>query len=457
MSVVSRGRGQSAVAAAAYRTGTALRDERYAVTHNYAGKRGILHSELVAPAGAPAWARDRQSLWNRVEACERRKDSQLARLIEVGLPAELSTAQCVTLLRDYLRGFIDKGMIADFAIRGNGSNPHAHILLTLRSLTAAGFGSKERHWNGKALLVAWRTAWAGAVNQHLANAGHAVRIDHRTLDAQQIELEPHRRIGMRRNRPGAAPAHLTERLEERQRIAEQNGAVICEDPTVALRALTHQRPTFTSADLEKFLQSRTGSAEQCRAAVRAVLDSPEIVPLAHGRLTSRDMLEAENSLVRRTRAMCDRRGNGVSAERRRAVLALYPLQETERQIFDYLVGEGDAKALVLADAQKAAILEAAHHAWASQGMTVIVAGQSAAQAGSGPGTVLLMDECQLIPLKELEGAIAAVDKARGKTALIVDADRLNAMKVESAFHSVLRHAGSPVSFSPPTSPPVSIG
>ena len=80
--VVSRARGQSAVAAAAYRMGATLRDQRYGVTHNYVGKRGVSHAEIIAPDGAPAWVGDRQELWNRVEARELRKDSQLARLIE---------------------------------------------------------------------------------------------------------------------------------------------------------------------------------------------------------------------------------------------------------------------------------------------------------------------------------------------------------------------------------------
>jgi len=132
------------VAAAAYRLGAALRDRRYGVTHNYLGKRGVTHAEIMAPAAAPHWAHDREALWNTVEASELRKDSQLARLIEVGLPIELSAAQRVALVRDYVaEEFVAKGMIADFCVRGNPTNPHAHILLTLRALTSSGFGPKE--------------------------------------------------------------------------------------------------------------------------------------------------------------------------------------------------------------------------------------------------------------------------------------------------------------------------
>ena len=280
--IISRGRGQSAVAAAAYRSGTTLRDRRYGVTHRYNGKRGILQAEVMTPPEAPAWASDREALWNSVEAREPRKDSQLARLIEISLPVELSADERVALVRDYIaQEFVAKGMIADFSVRGEANNPHAHILLTLRRLTPAGFGPKERGWNGKSALLNWRAAWAARANEHLARAGHAVRIDHRTLEAQQIELTPGRRIGIGRARQaGALPAHLSERIAEQQDITQRNGVAILEDPTVALRALTHQRPIFSRRELVEFLHSRTSgapsSARRCKRSLGAASASPWI-------------------------------------------------------------------------------------------------------------------------------------------------------------------------------------
>src|SRR6202166_1693525 len=217
------------VAAAAYRLGAALRDQRYGVTHNYFGRRGVTHSESMAPAVAPHWVHDREALWNAVQASACRKDSRLARLTEVGLPIELSSEERLALVRDYVaEEFVAQGMIADFCVRGDPNNPHAHILLTLRAVTSGGFGPKERRWNGKSVLLEWRCAWAERVNEHLARAGHAARIDHRTLAAQQIELMPERRIGIGRARveSGALPAHLEERIAEQLRIAKANGETI---------------------------------------------------------------------------------------------------------------------------------------------------------------------------------------------------------------------------------------
>src|SRR5205085_529208 len=114
---------------------------------NSAGdRRGYCRRGARRVEGAPAWVFDRSALWNAVETVERRKDAQLAREVEVGLPIELGNAEQEALLRDYVqREFIRKGMVADFSIhRDDENNPHAHVLLSLRSLEKRGFGPKER-------------------------------------------------------------------------------------------------------------------------------------------------------------------------------------------------------------------------------------------------------------------------------------------------------------------------
>ena len=471
--VVSRARGQSAVAAAAYRMGATLRDQRYGVTHNYAGKRGVSHAEIIAPDGAPAWVGDRQELWNRVEARELRKDSQLARLIEIALPVELTGAERIALMRDFVTvELVAKGMIADFCIRGGDTNnPHAHLLLTLRSVTPGGFGPKERSWNGKAALNEWRAAWALRTNEHLAYAGHAVRIDHRTLAEQQIELQPGRRIGVARVRhaDGTLPPHLSARILEQQQIARANGELILEDPTVALRALTHQRTTFTHDELARYLRSRTHDEVQFAAVLAAVTESSELVALAPVRgqatFTSRDMIEAEKSLMRRTASMTGRRGHGLAADNHEVAAATATLSEAGRRAFDYLVSEGDAKALPVTAAMKAPLLMAAHRAWEAAGWVVRGAAPSSKAASNleiltgirsqslaecedqwqqgvdlGRETVLIVDGAQTLGLKQLERVLAAVDRARAKAVLLADVDKLQALRVQSPFRDVLRGA-----------------
>jgi Ti-type conjugative transfer relaxase TraA len=482
--VISRARGQSAVAAAAYRSGATLRDERYGITHHYTSRRGAAaHSEIMSPPEVPVWVHDRAALWNRVEAGELRKDSQLARVIDVGLPIELAPEECVALVRGYIASeFVAKGMIADFSIRRDDPhNPHAHILLTLRSVGPSGFGPKERRWNGKANLLGWRSAWADQVNEHLARAGHSVRIDHRTLEAQQIELTPGRNVGVGRARRGDENLadHLRGRIAEQQRIVQENGDAILEDPTVVLRALTHQRPTFTHRDLAEFLRSRIGAA-QFDAVYLAVTQSQELVAATRSRelvalspdgdqnrFTSRDMMEAARSLKHRAVSMASRRGHGVAPDRRSAVLSRFSLSGEQLRAFDYLVADGDAKAIAVADADKDALLAAARLAWDAEGLKVAGAARSRMaadkvhaasgipsraladweegwQQGRDPLTregVLVVDGSEMIDLKQLERFLAVADKARAKVVLIGDSIRLGTMRIESPFRDVLLEIG----------------
>jgi hypothetical protein len=423
--IISRGRGQSVVAAAAYRCGARLRDERYGVAHNYEGKRGVVHAQILAPPTAPAWSLNRGELWNRVEAREVRKDAQLARLIEVGLPLELEPVERIDLARDYIqREFVARGMIADFCIRGDEGNPHAHVLLTLRGVSANGFGPKERSWNGKAVLLHWRSAWALRTNEHLARAGHAVRIDHRTLEAQGIELKAGRRIGVARARLGEStlPAHLQARIGEQRHIANENGEMIVADPSVALRALTHERPIFSRQQLERFLRSRTADAAQFERAREAVMGCRDFVPLdadsPAGRCTSRDLLEAEHSLKRRAVAMAARRGHAVDVARCTALLERSPALRPLEGALQDLISAGDFKTLALSADDQAAVLGAARGLWAEMGFEVLDAPSMGVPPPLHRASVLVIDDCRSRRLKEVERHVAAADHARSLAVLV---------------------------------------
>lgn len=194
--VVSRGKGQSAIAKAAYNARERLEDERTGETHDYRRKGGIAFEGIFAPEDAPEWVHDRAELYNQVERAEKRKDAQLLREVEIALPHELTEEQREQLVTDFVRQrFVSRGMVADVAIHepdpeGDERNHHAHILLTMRELGADGFGAKVREWNGKEQLEKWREEWEHAANRDLERFGHEARIDHRTLKAQGLEREP---------------------------------------------------------------------------------------------------------------------------------------------------------------------------------------------------------------------------------------------------------------------------
>jgi hypothetical protein len=185
---IGRNQGRSATAAAAYRAAVRIEDARTGMVFDYSRKRGVDGSEILTPDGSNP---ERGALWNSVEQSETRVDAQVAREVEVALPRELTPEQMMATVRAFVSDqFTSLGMIADIAFHHlTDSNPHSHILLTMREKQGDGFGLKRRDWNDRSLLHQWRARWAHFANAALVEAGHAGRIDHRTLIEQAAEAE----------------------------------------------------------------------------------------------------------------------------------------------------------------------------------------------------------------------------------------------------------------------------
>ena len=224
--IVSRGKGKSAVAAAAYRSGEKLTNEWDGMTHDYTRKGGVVHTEIMLPPHAPPSFADRSTLWNSVELYEKAGNAQLAREIDAALPIELSREEQIRLVREYCSSqFVSKGMCVDFAIHDTDSgNPHCHIMLTMRPLDERGAwaakskkeydldengerirlpnGRYKTHkvdltgWNDKGNALLWRKAWADISNSYLEHAGSTERIDHRSNAERGIDEIPTVHMGV---------------------------------------------------------------------------------------------------------------------------------------------------------------------------------------------------------------------------------------------------------------------
>src|SRR5467141_4480839 len=152
ISSVARSAGRRATAAAAYRAGERLRDERSGELINYGRRRDVLHTEIFLPGqfdGLPvSWARNRQKLWNTAEHAEKRHNARVAREYQISLPAELDAGQRIALARAFSRHLTERYKVAvDLAVHeprpgGDPRNFHAHLLTTTREVTPTGLGAK---------------------------------------------------------------------------------------------------------------------------------------------------------------------------------------------------------------------------------------------------------------------------------------------------------------------------
>ena len=226
--IISRGKGQSAIAAAAYRSGERLRDEQANEQKFYQTRaERIEFTEILAPKDAPEWAHDRNALWNNAERAEKRKDAQLAREIEVSLPHELTAQQREWLVKDFAReAFTRKGYAVDIAIHApdkesDARNHHAHIMVTRRTLGAEGFAPTKDWKRNPQELAEWREQWAHLANRHLERHGHAARIDHRSLKEQGIDREAGVHLGYAANEMAQRGAQ-SDRMDKLKGVIERN-------------------------------------------------------------------------------------------------------------------------------------------------------------------------------------------------------------------------------------------
>ncbi|EEU3686194.1 TPA: MobA/MobL family protein [Escherichia coli] len=185
--IVKRSEGMTSVAKAAYHARTRITDDRIGETFDFSHRTDLHGHIILAPVSAPAHIVESSStLWNEVERVERQQNGQTARYFDVAIPVELNNDDKRKLVAEYCqKNFVDKGMIADIAFHDlDGKNPHAHVMLTLKTITAAGFGKKDRSWNDKKIMIQWRESWATMSNSYLEAAGSEERIDHRSLRTQ---------------------------------------------------------------------------------------------------------------------------------------------------------------------------------------------------------------------------------------------------------------------------------
>ena len=466
----------------------------------FPAKRGVVHSEVMLPENAPqAWS-DRERLWNDVEAFEVRKDAQLAREVEFAIPREMTQAQGIELARDFVRGeFVDRGMIADLNVHWDMAEdgmpkPHAHVMLTMRQVSVNGdengFGPKVRDWNRTEMVERWRERWAELANERLAELDIDARIDHRSLEAQGIALEPQSQIGApakrievrgiegqgteERSRPTAP------RCTARSRAAMARGS----SPILhlGLDAITQQQSTFTQRDMAKFAHRHSDGIDQFNEVMGAMRNAPDLVELGkdisgEDRFTTRAMIEAEQRLHRAAELMAERERHEVRDADREAALARAEARGLvlSGEQADALAHVTDGRDLGVvvghAGTGKSAMLGVAREAWEAAGYEVrgvALSGIAAENLESGSGIasrtiaslehgweqgrdllttrdVLVIDEAGMVGTRQLERVLSHATEAGAKVVLVGDPQQLQAIEAGAAFRSIHeRHGGAEI-------------
>jgi Ti-type conjugative transfer relaxase TraA len=477
--VISRSKGRSAVAAAAYRSASQIHDYRQDLTFDYAAKPDVVHSEILAPQQALEWVRDRELLWNAVEAGEKRRDSQVAREVEFALPEELTKSEAIALAREFVeREFVARGMVADLNVHWDQGNPHAHVMLTMRELTADGFGRKATEWNRRELLEEWREHWADLANQYLLRAGLDIRIDHRSYRDQGIELEPTSHLG-RAVDDMRARGERPERFRTLEEVRERNARKVEERPEIIFDNLTRRQSTFTRRDIAREVFRYVDDCERFRNLMTRLEGSPELMVLVpegragHAvedpRYTTKAMLRVEERMAEIAFEMAVNERHPVPEGALTSALSNHSGQSSEqREAVRQMTSPRGIEAVAgFAGTGKSAAVAAAKDAWEASGYRVhgaALSGIAAENLEKSSGVesrtiaswelawkngkaeisgrdVFVIDEAGMVGSRQMARVLSKLHEAGAKAVLIGDAEQLQPIEAGAAFRAIAERTG----------------
>ena len=313
LGLISRSAGRSTVGFSAYISGLKARDLRTGVSYNYDCRNDVIVSRILAPEGAPEWAKTSSSLWNVVETSEDHfaslrfrgdahdpeknakslaakeqflNSAQTAQTIMGAIPIEFTQIEAEACVEEFLKErFVSRSLVVEYAIHWDSGNPHFHGLITRRPLiegegpesTSEKFFShrKDRRIVTKAELLVTRKQWEGVANKHLALGSHEVRIDSRSYVDQGLSFLPTHHEGWYAQRL-AEKGGYSRIVADNEQIRQKNIEILCKNPETLIHEVALKRTVFTRTHLEEEIIRRVGGDEKLFCLLRAKVDGFEI-------------------------------------------------------------------------------------------------------------------------------------------------------------------------------------
>ncbi|HAT1724758.1 TPA: Ti-type conjugative transfer relaxase TraA [Legionella pneumophila] len=471
VSIHSRSKGHSAVAAAAYRSGAQLYDDRIGRAYDFSKRHDVVFAEILLPDGEADSFLDRNYLWNEVERAENRSNSQLCKDFVLALPRELNLVQQIELAKRFARmHFVEKGLPADIAIHDHGDgNPHAHILITTRRLENNRFSKyKARDLNpvfAKGFVVEqdyWGEQWREMQNEFFIENNLDLQVD-----ANHLISERHR--GKHHN----ANAHYL--LEENQLIQQARMELTRDNIDFVINHLSTQYSVFTRRDVERLLFKTfqaSDSPQEYLQFVERVLGHQDVVALGDNNkgqpsFTTRTHFMQEAQLLHDIEAMMVCKNHVVYQSIDR-LSQQYRLSEEQYEAFRYITQSPDISIVIgRPGTGKSYLLKPLNEYYIQAGMKVIGAALSgkvakALQAETGIASstikslsyrlannmmqlsdkhVLIIDEAGMVDFASLAHLIKEAHKAGSKVVLIGDPDQLKPIQKGEIFRGIAARTG----------------
>jgi Ti-type conjugative transfer relaxase TraA len=436
----------------------------------------FVHSELLAPEQLKENWTSSETLWNAAEAADLKKDgtikanAQLAKHMVLALPADegLSHEHVLELSRQFAREyFVKHGLAVEMVLHDKGDgNPHAHLLISTRTLGGSGFGPKARHLNpgfakGKFVLQkdAWGQEWANFQNGYFKSRGLGLEVD-------LIGKNSQKHVG---------PAwHQKDGEAVKREINEGIQAANAElSPEEALTQLTRNKSIFSERDIARLVYKVTNTPEGNANLKKEILSQENLIRLYDrdpGKFvgfTTRDVLEQEKRVM--DMARCRAQDAGPMPQPGAAQRALHSrtMDPEQEQAFRHAIAPGGLKIIEgRAGAGKSYTMGAIREAYEKSGVRVVglsptntvaqdMKKDGFAEASTAHSavwhqennarsqkwdqrTVLLVDEAAMLDTEIMEKVFTNATRAGSKVILIGD-DRQLASVARGGMFTEFRH------------------